>query len=246
MEDRIGLNLRRHQVALRMIAHRARRRTIVNFTGLTRERIKTLRREWNVRSKGRRRGPSPTSLSTFFREEMRDEVAVVALFLKIYGAMSSERIPRAANVYPNLDRGERLCEVYEAYRTYLPESEVTFELIVLLAIELAEPDSLEMRRCLTCPRLIVLEILSLRHRHCPQCEEAEEERLKGAARHGRSARKQRNDPAVGHQEQHAADGEDKHAPEGEVRQVRKLEEKRRQQTQHRDRRDHDLGQRPKR
>ena len=67
MEDRIGRELRRDQLALRMIAHRARRQTICNFAGLTREKIKTLRREWHVKSEGRRRGPSPSLLSAFFR-----------------------------------------------------------------------------------------------------------------------------------------------------------------------------------
>lgn len=181
MEDRIGRELRRHQLALRMIAHRARRQTICNFAGLTREKIKTLRREWRVKSSGRRRGPSPTLLSPFFRSaQMRSEASVIALFCKIHGAVPAEKIVEAARYYPSLDRGERLCDVYEAYRTYFPESAVSFELIVLLAIGMAEPNSLELRRCGTCPGIVVVDLLSVKNRNCSQCVRTEEKRRKDA------------------------------------------------------------------
>src|ERR1700730_8818385 len=164
-----------------MIAHRARRQTICNFSGLTREKIKTLRREWHVKSAGRRRGPSPSLLSAFFRSaRMRSEASVIALLCKIHGAVPNETIVGAARYYPNLDRGERLCDVYEAYRTYFPESEVNFELIVLLAIGLAEPNSLDLRRCGTCPGIVVIDLLSVKNRDCSQCARIEEGRRKEA------------------------------------------------------------------
>lgn len=171
MEDRIGRELRRHQLALRMISHRARRQTICNFTGLARERIKTLRLEWNVRSKDRHRGPSPTSLSAFFRtERQRSEASVIAALCKVYGVVPNEKIAKAGRYFPNLDRGERLCEVYEAFHTYVPESDVHFEQVVLLAIALAEPHALEIGRCASCPGVIVIDLLSVKHRECSQCE----------------------------------------------------------------------------
>ena len=186
MEDRIGRELRRHQLALRMIAHRARRQTICNFAGLTREKIKTLRREWHVKSEGRRRGPSPSLLSAFFRSaRMRSEASVIGWFCKIHGAVPTEKIIEAARYYPNLDRGERLCDVYEAYRTYFPESAVNFELIVLLAIGMAEPNSLDLRRCSTCPCIVMIDLLSVKNRNCSQCARIEEKRRKdsiGAAK----------------------------------------------------------------
>src|SRR3984957_7150608 len=164
-----------------MIAHRARRQTICNFAGLTREKIKTLRREWHVKSSARRRGPSPTLLSAFFRSaRMRSEASVIALFCKIHGAVPNETIVEATRYYPNLDRGERLCDVYEAYRTYFPESEVSFELIVLLAIGLAEPNSLDLRRCSTCACIVVIDLLSVKNRNCSQCARIEEKRRKDA------------------------------------------------------------------
>jgi hypothetical protein len=182
VEDRIGRELRRHQLALRMIAHRARRQTICNFAGLTREKIKTLRREWQVDSSGRRRGPSPSLLAAFFRSaRMRSEASVIALFCKIHGAVPTEKILEAARYYPNLERGERLCDVYEAYRTYFPESEVNFELIVLLALGMAEPHSLDLRRCGTCRCIVVIDLLSVKNRNCSECARIEEKHRKSAA-----------------------------------------------------------------
>jgi hypothetical protein len=50
MEDRIGRELRRNQLATRMVSHKAHTQTICDYTGLARERIKTLRRDWPVAS----------------------------------------------------------------------------------------------------------------------------------------------------------------------------------------------------
>jgi len=226
MEDRIGRELRRHQLALRMIAHRARRRTICNFTGLARERIKTLRREWNVRSKGRRRGPSPTSLSAFFPStRMRSEVSVIAVFCKVYGAVPNEKMAKADRYFPNLDRGERLCEVYEAYRTYFPASQVNFEQIVLLAIGLAERDSLELRNCVTCPRIVVIDPLSIKHRNCSRCERLEERRLFGSPEIADAATlsgKKTHEAVVGHQKQRATHRESEHPQKGKCGTPRNL------------------------
>ncbi len=234
MEDRIGRELRRHQLALRMIAHRARRHTICNFAGLTREKIKTLRREWHVKSEGRRRGPSPTLLSAFFRSaRMRSEASVIALFCRIHGAVPAENIVEAARYYPNLDRGERLCDVYEAYRTYFPESEVNFELIVLLAIGLAEPNSLDLRRCSTCPGIVVIDLLSVKNRDCSQCARTEERRRKDSISGAKAALtgKKTHKPVVRDQQKRAAQGSTDHAPERKVRGTQKLEEQRGQETQ---------------
>jgi hypothetical protein len=118
---------------------------------------------------------------------MRSEASVIALFCRLHGAVPTERIVEAARFYPNLERGERLCDVYEAYRTYFPESEVNFELIVLLAIGLAEPNSLALRRCSTCPSAVVIDLLSVKNRNCSQCARTEEKRRKDAISTAKSA-----------------------------------------------------------
>jgi hypothetical protein len=244
--DRIGRELRRHQLAVRMISHRARRRTICNFTGLTRQKIKTLRHEWNVRSKGRRRGPSPTSVSAFFANaQMRTEASVIALFCKLHELIPATKIPEAARLYPNLERGERLCEVFEAYGTYLPESTVSFELITLLAIGLAAPAGLELVGCATCQGVIVVDALSIRRRVCSHCAHIEEQSAKEAKRapKGTSSRKKANQSMIPDQQEHAARRKDQHAQEGKVRGAQGPKEERGQHPEERDRRQDELNDR---
>jgi Flagellar transcriptional activator (FlhC) len=170
MQDRIGRELRRYQLAMRMVAHQARTQTICDFTGLTRERTKTLRREWNVSSDERRRGPSPTSLSVFFRSSRwRSEASSIAVFCRVLDAVPAERMPDAARRLPSLDRGERLCDVFEAYRTYFPKSAISFEQIVLLATALAQGEVVQLECCTSCSGTILVDRLAASPHQCSQC-----------------------------------------------------------------------------
>jgi hypothetical protein len=174
MEDRIGRELRRQQLATRMVSHRARTQTICDYTGLARERIKTLRREWNVASDQRHRGPSPSSVSVFFRSaRVRSEASVLAVLCRLLGAVRSEPIPDAARCFPNLERGERLCDVYEAFRTFFPTSEVSFEQIVLLAVGMAQGDVLRLEQCRGCDAVILADRLAASQRLCSRCHREE-------------------------------------------------------------------------
>jgi hypothetical protein len=155
---------------MRMVAHEARTQTICDFTGLTRERTKTLRREWNVGPEARHRGPSPTSLALFFRSaRIRSEASSLAVFCRVLGVISSARIVDAARVLPGLDCGERLCEVFEAYRTYFPKSEISFEQIVLLATALAQGDVLALGNCANCGGIILIDQLAVGRKVCSEC-----------------------------------------------------------------------------
>jgi hypothetical protein len=154
----------------------------------------------------------------------------MAFFCTIHGAVPTEPIAEAARYYPNLDRGERLCDVYEAYRTYFPESEVNFELIVLLAIGMAEPNSLDLRRCSTCSGVVVIDLLSVKNRNCSQCARIEDKRRKDVITAAKTAlaREETRKPAVRDRQKRAAQGQTEHAPEREVRRTQKLEEEARQ------------------
>jgi hypothetical protein len=109
-EDRIRRDLRRYHLAMRLIAHQARTGTICDWTGLTREKLKTLRRDWGVPQEARHRGPSPSSLAPFFRSpRVRSEASSIAILCCALGAVPRGKVSNAARVLPNLDRGERLC-----------------------------------------------------------------------------------------------------------------------------------------
>lgn len=199
--DRIGRDLRRYQLAMRLITHEARTGTICDWTGLTRERLKSLRREWGVPPESRHRGPSPTSLSVFFRSpRARSEASVIAMLCRMMGAVSSVRIPDAARFLPSLDRGERLCDAFEAFRAYVPESPIEFEQVVLLALALAQGDALELGRCKNCEGLILIDRLAVSRSVCSYCRRnAGEEALSTQAVSGADLASPAEDDSAGQQ-----------------------------------------------
>lgn len=169
-EDRIGRDLRRYQLAMRLVAHEARTGTICDWTGLTRERLKTLRREWGIPMETRHRGPSPTSVGVFFRSpRARSEASLLAMLCRMMGAVSSTPMPDAVRLLPSLDRGERLCDAFEAFRVCLPESPVEFEQVVLLALALAQGDALELGHCKNCDAIILIDRLAVGRNICSFC-----------------------------------------------------------------------------
>jgi len=170
MEDRVGRELKRYVVAARMVSHEARTQTICAYTGLTREKTKTLRKGWNVGPKRRHRGPSPTSLKAFFRSvRMHDEASCIAVYCRFLGAVTAQRIENAARYFPNLTSGERLCDVFEAHRTLFPKSEINFEQTVLIAVGLAQGDVIGLGRCTSCQRTILIDRLAAGNPLCSDC-----------------------------------------------------------------------------
>ena len=64
---------------------------------------------------------------------------------------------------------KRLCDVFEAYRTLFPKSELNFEQTVLIAVGLAQGDVIELGRCLSCPRTILIDLLAAGDAVCSAC-----------------------------------------------------------------------------
>jgi hypothetical protein len=170
MLDRIGRELRRWQLAIRMLSHQARTQAICDFTGLARERIKTLRREWSVPKEDRHRGPAPSSLSPFFRSSRtRSEVSTLAVLCRVLEAVPAEPVADAARRYPTLDRGDSLCDVFEAFRTLFPRVELGFEQLVLLATTLAAGEVTKLERCGRCGASILVDGLAVSRDLCSAC-----------------------------------------------------------------------------
>jgi len=96
-----------------------------------------------------------------------NEASCIAAYCRILGAVTAQRIENAVRFFPNLTRGERLCDVFEAYRTLFPKSELNFEQTVLIAVGLAQGDVIELGRCLGCPRTILIDRLAAGTRFVP-------------------------------------------------------------------------------
>ena len=118
-DDRYTRDRLRLDLALRLIRHEARTRTIRSWTGLTDDRIRKLYRSY-VADAGRRdvrrhRGKSPRQSAFFMRNAgIRREAAGLATLLCILGLLKREgsAVPGAVE---QLRWGERFCEAYETF-----------------------------------------------------------------------------------------------------------------------------------
>lgn len=169
-EDPDERDLRRRQLAKRLVSHHARTQTIYEFTGYSRHRLATLRRRWQVSPEGRHRGPSPTSFSVFFRSPKARNIATAAAVLcRLLGATRPPLDPKMSHRIVDLDFGEQICEVHEALQACFPDVELEFEQVVLLAIGLSRHESIELTTCVRCGIAVLADQLSIRRRTCASC-----------------------------------------------------------------------------
>lgn len=166
----VDRELRRRQLAQRLVVHQARTKTIFLLTGLSRHQLATMRQRWRVTDELRRRGPPPTSFKVFRSTlRLRAEASALAVFWRALGniAGASDGIQRAATA---LEFGERLCEVFEAYLACFPKTELEFEHLVLLVRGLEAADDIGMSRCGSCEAVILVDLLEVRRRLCSHCQ----------------------------------------------------------------------------
>ena len=177
-EDPDERDLRRRQLAKRLVSHHARTQTIFEFTGYSRHRLATLRRRWQVPPEERHRGPSPTSFSVFFRSPRARNVATAAAVIcRLLGATRPAVGGRISRGIANLDFGEQLCEVHEALQACFPNVELEFEQVMLLAIGLSRHESIDLTTCVKCGIAVLADQLALRRRTCGSCHRPAEPAL---------------------------------------------------------------------
>jgi hypothetical protein len=171
-DDRYSRDQRRLDVALRFIRYEARTRTIRTWTGLSDDRIRKLFRSYSGQWRGvpltRHRGKSPQQAGHFTRTaRARQEAALLASLYRLAGALPAAPLEaRAAPALPGLQRGELLCQSYDAFRGLLPEAGLSFEHAVYLLTALARGDELWLTGCRDCGALVVGERWAL---HAPRC-----------------------------------------------------------------------------
>jgi len=162
------------ELALRFLRHEARTQTIREWTGLTDDRIRNLYRSYVSRGAKlvppRHRGKSPRQIHYFTRSlRIQLETAVLASLLSLLGVLPASVSAEAAALLPGVSRGELLCFAFEAYRTMIPSSQISFEHAVFLATSLARGDQLRMGGCSECGSLVVTERFPLREKRCHHC-----------------------------------------------------------------------------
>lgn len=178
MDGRMERELRRRHLAMRLIRHQARTQTIEELTGLTRHQLATLRRRAGISPDSRIRGPAPTSFEVFFTSaRTQNESTVLAL---LYCALGASRfVRRNGNWAATIERGERLCDVYETWRAFFPNSRFEFERLILLGEGVARGEQISFGYCRSCRALLLIDLLGPQRRFCVHCLRARREEHAG-------------------------------------------------------------------
>lgn len=172
-EDRYARDLRRIQLAQRLIQHEVRTQAICTWTGLTGERIRNLCRSYNPSLNGarRHRGPAPRRIASFLRSPLlRSEASALGGLIYALRVIPRQPIPNARRVLPSVDVGERLVAAFELYRRIVPSAKVAMDQFILLVITLAEGAELEVSHCGQCHGALLLDRLGIGRRVCPSCK----------------------------------------------------------------------------
>ncbi len=168
-DRRFERDLRRYELAQRMIAHEARRGTIVRWTGLSRHRVALLLKEFNRPDKNRYRGPSPCTASFFCKTVAHEsESAAFAYVAMQMNVLESPDEPPALGLAA-LARAERLVNAFELYREVVPQTRFTLEHAMLLVLELSNQQLLCLDICQQCEGVWVRERVGRPHQRCPFC-----------------------------------------------------------------------------
>jgi hypothetical protein len=172
-DDRYAREARRRELAIRLIRLEARTSTVCRWSGVSRQKVRTLQRSIaaseSAQAPKRRRGPAPRGTEMFFRTAwMRAEASAAAVLCRLYGAIPDSRAT-ALKAVPTVARGERLCDAYETYLDLVSPARLTFEHFVLLVDALDARETLALESCQGCGAALLVEPATLARRRCECC-----------------------------------------------------------------------------
>jgi hypothetical protein len=176
-DDRYAAERSQFELALRMIRHEARTRTIRECTGLSDDRIRKLYKTY-FRNAGsadirRRRGKSPRQVTRFVKNpgNQLQATTLVSLFcggLLVHIDASNNVSPRWPR--PDVEFGHRLCRAYETYLLLHLDARLSFEWAWNLLQAISYNDELYLASCASCCARYVQDAYALDHKTCPACE----------------------------------------------------------------------------
>jgi len=173
-DDRYTRDRLRLDLALRLIRHEARTRTIRSWTGLTDDRIRKLYRSYVLdagqRDLRRRRGKSPRQSAFFMRNAgIRREAAALATLLCILGLLRRENGGPPGAV-EHLRWGESFCEAYETFLSLNNgRPQISFEHACHLLRSLEKQNEICLDDCEGCGSLLVVMRYAERPKACEFC-----------------------------------------------------------------------------
>lgn len=176
-DDRYAAERSQFELALRMIGHEARTRTIRECTALSDDRIRKLFTTY-FRGTGctdirRRRGKSPRQVGRFVKNAENQLQATVLVTLFCSGLLV--RIDRDGTVKPcwprpDVEFGHRLCRAYETYLLLHEQPDLSFEWAWNLLFSISYNDELYLACCRSCGGRYVQDAYALDYKTCPTCD----------------------------------------------------------------------------
>ena len=190
-DNRYATERARFELALRMIRHEARTRTIRTCTGLSDDRIRKLYttyfRDAGQSEVRRRRGKSPQQIGPFVKNPHNQLEATTMIAL--YCATLLLRVDAGNKVHacwprPDVEYGHRACRAFETYLLLHPRPKLNFEWAWSLLQIITKNDELYLATCSGCHANYVQDSYALDRKACPACEisQARANRRRGARR----------------------------------------------------------------
>lgn len=170
-EDRYTRDLRRIQLAHRLIRHEVRTYWIRAFTHFTEGRIRNLLRSYGLATDGlhRHRGQTPRLYSRFLTPAKHSEASALAGLAFAWHLVPEEPVRNAWRTLPSLEFGEELCDAFELFRLMVPGGTLNLDRFILIVMALAERQ-LSVGHCGHCRALILLDPLGAKRLLCVSCE----------------------------------------------------------------------------
>jgi hypothetical protein len=172
-DDRYTRDRLRLDLALRLIRHEARTRTIRRWTGLADDRIRKLYRSYVAESGQhdirRHRGKSPRQSAFFMRNaSIRRERAGLAGLFCILGLLRRDA-GATPGAIDQLRFGEKFCEAYETFLGVYERPQITFEHACHLLRLLEKQNEICLGECEGCGSLLVVMPYAERPKDCEFC-----------------------------------------------------------------------------
>ncbi len=176
-DDRYASERSQFELALRMIRHEARTRTIRECTGLSDDRIRKLYatyfRDAGSTTVHRRRGKSPRQITRFVKnpENQLQATTLVTLFCSgLLLRIDADNAISPCWPRPDVEFGHRVCRAFETYLLLHEDASLSFEWTWNLLHSISYNDELYLAVCAACTARYVQDAYALDHKTCPACE----------------------------------------------------------------------------
>ncbi len=176
-DNRYAMEREQFELAMRMIGHEARTRTIRECSGLNDDRIRkiygTYFKDTGATPVKRRRGKSPQQVTRFVKDAAHQlqSTTLVALFCaSLLLRRDADNRLHACWPRPDVEYGHRICRAFETYLLLHPAAKLSFEWAWNLLQSISKNDELYLAKCRHCETAYVQDAYVLDEKTCPSCE----------------------------------------------------------------------------